>query len=395
MPTGDTRSRISASRQYAPYVEADWGFKNAWYPALFSHELGENTVKGVTMLGHEIALRRSGGRVYALRDRCAHRGVRLSLRPTCLTAETLSCWYHGFTYGLEDGVLKTIVGSPEDPLIGRVGIRTYPVLERAGIIFVFVGDEGFDPAPALESDMPVRITDDTKPVPHILDEEVYVRGIHRAGNSNWRLAVENGFDPGHLLIHWDNQIVAATNRKLGLGVVPISENAIKIIDEPDGPKGMMNMYNTRAYKFIMENPAVKMRARGKNAYYARTSVFLPGILLVEHWPLPEWAQYEWYVPIDDKHHEYWEVLVGPPCRNEEERREADYVYDHFLEPLALRDFNDNDLFAREAMQEFYEHGDGWNREQLCAFDAATITWRKVAARFNRGVQEPPTTPAAR
>src|SRR5690242_5512507 len=136
-------SAISASRQYAPYVEADWGFKNAWYPALFSHELVENTVKGVTMLGHEIALRRSGGRIYALRDRCAHRGVRLSLRPTCLTPETLSCWYHGFTYGLEDGVLKTIVGSPEDPLIGRVGIRTYPVLERAGIIFVFVGDVGF------------------------------------------------------------------------------------------------------------------------------------------------------------------------------------------------------------------------------------------------------------
>jgi phenylpropionate dioxygenase-like ring-hydroxylating dioxygenase large terminal subunit len=85
---------ISASRQYAPYVEADWGFKNTWYPALFSHELGENGVKGITMAGHDIALRRSGGKVYALRDRCAHRGVKMSLRPMCLTAETLSCWVH-------------------------------------------------------------------------------------------------------------------------------------------------------------------------------------------------------------------------------------------------------------------------------------------------------------
>ena len=98
------------------------------------------------------------------------------------------------------------------------------------------------------------------------------------------------------MIHWDNQIVAATDRKLGLGVEPIGEGAIKIIDEPDGPKGIMNMYNTRAYKFIMENKAVNMRARGKNSYYARTSMVLPGILLVEHWPVPGWAQYEWYVP---------------------------------------------------------------------------------------------------
>jgi phenylpropionate dioxygenase-like ring-hydroxylating dioxygenase large terminal subunit len=387
------RRPIASARQYAPYLEAEWGFKNTWYPALFSAELPENTVRGATAAGHEIALRRSGGRIYALSDRCKHRGVRMSLRPTCLTDDTITCWYHGFTYNLADGVLKTIVASPDDPLIGNVKIRTYPVVERAGIIFVFIGDEDYDPAPPLEADLPIRITDDANPVAHILDDQVYVRGIHRTGNSNWRLAVENGFDPGHLLIHWDNVIVAATDRRMGLGARPISEDAIKIIDEPDGPKGMMNMYNTRAYKFFMENAAIGMKARGKKPYYARTSVFLPGLLLVEHWPIPGWAQYEWYVPIDDRHHEYWEVLVGR-CRDEEERREADYLYDHFFEPLALKDFNDNDLFAREAMQSFYER-DGWNEETLCAFDDATIVWRKVAARFNRGIQEPPHRRGAR
>ena len=376
------------SRQYAPYIEADWGFKNTWYPALFSNELAEGGLKGVSIGGHDIALRRARGRAWALADRCAHRGVKLSARPKCLTDETVTCWYHGFTYGLEDGILKTIVASPNDPLIGKVRIRTYPVVERAGIIFVFVGDEEYAPAPALEADLPIHIEDDANAVPHILDDNVYVRGIHRTGNSNWRLAVENGFDPGHLLIHWDNQIVAATDRKLGLGVEPISEDAIKVVDVPDGPKGIMNMYNLRAYKFIMENPAVGLKARGKKPYYARTSTYLPGVLLVEHWPIPGWAQYEWYVPLDDKRHEYWEVLVGR-CRDEDERREADYLYDHFFEPLALKDFNDNDLFAREAMQDFYQRRDGWNNETLCAFDKAVIVWRKVAARFNRGIQEPP------
>jgi phenylpropionate dioxygenase-like ring-hydroxylating dioxygenase large terminal subunit len=382
------RRPIAPNRLYAPYLEAAWGFKNAWYPALFGTEVGENEVKGVTIASHDIALRRVKGRVHAIQDRCAHRGVKMSLRPTCLTDETITCWYHGFTYGLADGTLKTIVASPDDPLIGKVRIRTYPVEERAGIIFVFVGDEDYEPFPPLTADLPIHITDDANPVAHILDEHVYVRGIHRVGNSNWRIAVENGFDPGHLLIHWDNIIVAATDRRMGLGARPISEDAIKIIDEPNGPRGMMNMYNTRAYKFFMENKVVGMKARGKQPYYARTSVYLPGLLLVEHWPTPGWAQYEWYVPTDDRQHVYWEVLVGR-CRDDDERREADYLYNHFFEPLALRDFNDNDVFAREAMQDFYENRDGWNAETLCAFDESVIMWRKLAARFNRGIQDPP------
>jgi phenylpropionate dioxygenase-like ring-hydroxylating dioxygenase large terminal subunit len=380
-------ARAAAARQYQPYLEAGWGFKNSWYPVLFTGELKEGEVKGVTVASHEIALRRVRGQVYALRDRCVHRGVRMSLRPTCLTDDTITCWYHGFTYNLSDGALRTIVASPDDPLIGKVRLRTYPVAERAGIIFLFVGDEEYQPAPPLEADLPIQITDDRNPVAHILDPDVYVRGIHRLGNSNWRLAVENGFDPGHLLIHWDNLIIAATDRNLGLGARPINNEALKIIDEPSGPKGMMNMYNTRSYKFFGENREIGFKARGQKPYYARTSVFLPGVLLVEHWPAPGWAQYEWYVPTDDKHHEYWEVVVGR-CASAEDRREADYLYEHFFEPLALKDFNNNDLFAREAMQSFYERG-GWEEENLCAFDDATIVWRKIAARFNRGIQESP------
>jgi len=41
------------------------------------------------------------------------------------------------------------------------------------------------------------------------------------------------------------------------------------------------------------------------------------------------------------------------------------------------------------MQDFYENRDGWNAETLCAFDESVIMWRKLAARFNRGIQDPP------
>jgi phenylpropionate dioxygenase-like ring-hydroxylating dioxygenase large terminal subunit len=89
-PSGKA-ARATLMRQYQPYLEADWGFKNTWYPALFSAELKDDEVKGVTIAGHEIALRRARGHVYAIRDRCAHRGVRMSLRPTCLTDDTITC----------------------------------------------------------------------------------------------------------------------------------------------------------------------------------------------------------------------------------------------------------------------------------------------------------------
>lgn len=52
---------------------------------------------------------------------------------------------------------------------------------------------------------------------------------HRTGNANWRLAVENGFDPGRVLIHRDNILI------LALGFRPITDDAIKSF-EGDGPR---------------------------------------------------------------------------------------------------------------------------------------------------------------
>ena len=392
--SGAGKAAASSRRQWAPYLEATSGFKNHWYPALFSHELKDNDVKGVLIAGHEIALRRAKGKTYALQDRCLHRGVRMSRRPLCLSDELMSCWYHGYSYGLEDGVLRTIVASPDDPILGKVRIRTYPVEEHNGMIFVFVGDEDYKPVPPLSSDLPLRIGADEDPqaVAYILDEHVFVRGIHRTGNSNWRLAVENGYDPGHWLIHMGNTIIASADVLFPLGAQPVSDEAVRVIEEEDGPKGVMMMYNRpEAWNMVLENPVLGLKARGTKPYYLRTSMYVPGVLLVEHWPIPGWAQYEWYVPTDETHHEYWEVLVAH-CRNEADLKDAEYRYNNVFEPLALRDFNDNDLFAREAMQPFYETGDGWNRETLCQLDNALTAWRKVASRYNRGIQERPASP---
>lgn len=116
--------------------------------------------------------------------------------------------------------------------------------------------------------------------------------------------------------------------------------------------------------------------------------------MVEHRPIPKWGFYEWFVPIDDKSHEYWSVLIAP-AESDEDRKEAAFKYQNFMLPLALGDFNDRDIFAREQMQETYEHGNGWQVETLSKFDGVVLAWRKAAAQFNRGIQEPPYSASTR
>ena len=89
-------------RPWRAYFEADLGFRNHWYPAFFSRQLADGECRGQVMLGERILFKRIDGRVYAIEDRCLHRGVPLSVRPECYTKNTISCWYHGFTFDVQN-----------------------------------------------------------------------------------------------------------------------------------------------------------------------------------------------------------------------------------------------------------------------------------------------------
>ena len=396
--TSDKRTNDARTQsQYQPYKDAAWGFVNHWYPALFSEELPEDHVEGIQICGKQIVLRRVDGKIFALKDQCLHRGVRLSAKPMCFNKETITCWYHGFTYGLNDGALKTIVGNPDDPLIGTTGITTYPVHEVNGMIFVFVRDDDYpdEDVPPLSHDLPVRFPENSERFPHplwptppsLLDDNAVCLGMHRTGESNWRIACENGFDNAHILVHQDNTIVQAYNWVLPLGIRPVSEDCITLIEDEDGPKGLMQWLFTDRWEPILENKALDVKVEGLNSRFYRTSVVLPGVLLVENWPEEHIVQYEWYVPITDDTYEYWEVLVKV-CPTEADRKAYQYRFDRVFKPLALEGFNNCDLYAREAMQEFYADGTGWEAEQLVATDVSPITWRKLASRHNRGIAKP-------
>lgn len=371
-----------------PYVDAAWGLRNHWSPAAFSHEIAEDGIVGVTIGGENILLRRARGKVHALKDECVHRGVRISAKPTCLTKDSVTCWYHGFTYNLEDGKLFSIVAAPNDPVIGKVGIRTYAVEEINGLIFVYLGDEGRKPQPLFE-DLPPRPDQNYEhKTGYILDPDSVVLGIHRKCVGNWRLAAESGPDPGHVLVHRNSALILSQDIGLALGEARSGPESI-IVDEKRWPRGVTKDYDNM--EFVMENKALNIKARGTKVPVAvRVSLYLPGVLFVENWPLYGMAQYEFYVPIDAHHHDYWQVLTKT-CKTEEEREDFRVKYKYAWEDLALKSgFNDDDIFPRAAMEPFYENNErGWAEEKLFSLDELTIRWRRLVVKYARGIQQPP------
>ena len=114
------------NKPWAPYLKAALGFRNHWYPACFSKEVAEGQCFGLELLGERVLFKRIEGRVYAIEDRCAHRGVPFSARPECFSANTVTCWYHGFTYDLRDGRLVAIVTDPRERPDRQGGAQDLP-----------------------------------------------------------------------------------------------------------------------------------------------------------------------------------------------------------------------------------------------------------------------------
>lgn len=363
------------------YVAAKYGFRNHWYPVRLSEEVAEDSPLPVQVCGEKILLNRIDGTVYAIKDQCIHKGVPLSRKIECYTKGTISCWYHGFTYRFSDGELCSIIGMPESSLIGNRRVRTYPVEEAKGVVFVFVGDEDFD-TPPLMQDVP----------PDFLDPDLAIRGRWQEVGSNWRIGCENGFDSTHIFIHKNSVLIDDASLKLPLGLVPKNLEAFQVDEEDGKPKGVHDFFgpDTIIPQFegrIGDEVVLKGAEHNENLLPQSISLWLPGALRVKPWPAPHLTQFEWYVPIDGKRHYYFQFL-GQRCANFDEELEFDQQFHERWVEKALVGFNDDDVWAREASEAFYADDTGWLREQLFEADGNIMRWRRLASKHNRGIQGP-------
>jgi phenylpropionate dioxygenase-like ring-hydroxylating dioxygenase large terminal subunit len=112
---------------------------NLWYVAEWSKTVKDKPVK-VKMLGRHFVLFRNGaGEVQCLSDVCLHRGGSLG-NGWCTDSHRIACPYHGWEFG-GDGRVEHIPSLGEGAEIPeRARIDAYPVEERYGLVWVFLGD---------------------------------------------------------------------------------------------------------------------------------------------------------------------------------------------------------------------------------------------------------------
>ncbi len=119
--------------------------RNEWYVASWSKNLGR-TLLARTICDEPILLyRREDGGVAALEDVCPHRLLPLSMG--FLEGDAVRCLYHGLLLGPEGNCREMPGGGAPNRSICA---KTYPVVERHGFVWVWIGD----PALADEAKLP-------------------------------------------------------------------------------------------------------------------------------------------------------------------------------------------------------------------------------------------------
>lgn len=291
------------------YEAAAAGFPGYWYPVEWSSEVTKKP-RQVTLRGEKLVLVRDGGRAFALHDRCLHRGVPLSLGRQEFPG-TLSCPYHGWTYRLRDGELCAVItDGPSSPMCGKAAVRTYPVEERLGLVWVFSG-EG---APhRLDDQLPKELTDGA---PFSIGGRLEVR------RGNWRLAAENGFDEGHAKYLHRTSLWRMFKTMPTWNLTHIEQRGrwiYRVQDEVHWEAtfpGLGTWTNQRWWKkrppaesFILGNTGAARKSDPvieQQRWPGFASLSLPGVLRIAY---PQFVHYEFYVPLDERSHRYVGLMV--------------------------------------------------------------------------------------
>jgi len=153
-----------------------------WQPAALVDELqGPRPIRPVKLLGEDLVMFRDQQGRYGLIDRhCAHRGADLSFGR--LENGGLRCAFHGWLFDATGQCLETPAEPKDSKLCFGIKQRAYPVVEKSGILWAFLG-EGEPPAfPELDC---------------FVAPESHVFAFKGLWECNWLQALEVGVDPSH------------------------------------------------------------------------------------------------------------------------------------------------------------------------------------------------------
>ncbi|MEP7207222.1 MAG: Rieske 2Fe-2S domain-containing protein [Casimicrobiaceae bacterium] len=160
-------------------------FRRYWLPALLSSELPERDgppVRVKLLSERLIAFRDSDGKLGLVDEFCAHRGVSLWFGRN--EEGGIRCPYHGWKYGVDGQCVEVPSEPAESGFCQKIKLAAYPLIERGGVIWAYMGPK---------DDMPPPPEYEFATVP---DNQTYMS--KRVQECNWLQAMEGGIDSSHV-----------------------------------------------------------------------------------------------------------------------------------------------------------------------------------------------------
>jgi phthalate 4,5-dioxygenase len=263
-----------------PGTPAGQLLRNYWQPVALVDELqGPRPVKAVKLLGESLVLFRDPQNHYGLLHRhCPHRGADLAYGR--LEDGGLRCAFHGWLFDTAGKCLATPAEPESSRLCEHIRQPAYPVTERSGILFAYLG-AGEPPA-----------------FPHFdcfVAPGEYTFAFKGYWDCNWLQALEVGIDPAHA--SWLHKFFEDEDPSKGYGrqfratpadsELPMS----KVLRELDRPEILVERtdYGMRLKTLRKINDA--------STHLRVTNILFPQAFVI---PMsPEMTISQWHVPVDD------------------------------------------------------------------------------------------------
>ena len=307
-----------------------------WQPVALTDELaGPRPLKPVQLMGQHLVLFRDEKGALGLLDRdCPHRGADLAFGR--LEDGGIRCAFHGWLFDAKGNCLQTPAEPAGSKLCSRIKQSSYPVMEKSGIIFAYIG-EGEPPAfPAFDC---------------FVAPESHTFAFKGMFECNWLQALEVGIDPAHAsFLHrfFKDEDTSDSYGKQFRGASADSDTPItQVLREFDCPE-----ISVEPTEYGMRLTALRKLSE-TNTHVRVTNVVFPQAFVI---PMSaEMTISQWHVPVDDTHC-YWYAIftsfTGPVDKQQmREQRLQLYELPHYTSRKNKR--NDYGYSLQEQLTETY------------------------------------------
>jgi phthalate 4,5-dioxygenase len=254
-----------------------------WAPFLHAEEIPEPDCPPVRvrLFGEKlVAFRDSKGRIGLIEEFCAHRGVSLwfGRNEEC----GLRCVYHGWKYDVTGQCVDLPSEAEETGFRQKIKLKSYPCIEKAGLIWAYMGPPELQPPP------PALEWTEVKPEQRFVSK--------RLQESNYLQAMEGGIDSSHVSWLHSGELKADPLFRGSKGNLYNDQDRMPIFDVKEFPGGLLI--------------GARRNADENNYYWRITPWIFPWYTIIPPRAGHPLGGHAW-VPIDDETCWTWSINYHP------------------------------------------------------------------------------------